>query len=713
MRRRKAAVWICLVWAAAAAAQQLPPQVKNNAYSVAWDGVTFFAPSQNSVYDQIEAIVAGAMSAMLLDVQNKDPNGGAMLYWPLSGGCDDLPTTAFGRSLLDQADELTLAGAMQQDRVYDVRWAGAVLDGTTDDSTAVQTAITAVGAAGGGVVYIPEGDCDIGTTSLVLGANYVWIMGPVRGAAQIQYSGTGAAISVGALGGTARSYCGVQGIQIVKEGTVREAGSIGIAQYSGQSLCVRDVQVSNFEKGIFLDGNGDGGGMGYLVAPRLDNVRFSGCLIQLDIGAPTTAILATGLHFVGPGKTEAGSFGIREESNVGQGNHFSEITIETTETGVQLGGNGQTISGLRCEQLTTGISYLDANVDYCSILGAFSVNCTTDFTAPPAGARGNLLQINGVMYRLTDAATADTTDVWTNGTSPETGLIHTPGTGLKVRAITAGLDLFHLHSTGQVEAAWQLKIADQANWAPLLITARNAAPLSPQTNELYVDDGTNTSSGAPGWRQYDGVAWKDMGALGGEGTGDIESVWTDTAGDVSAMTAGAGDTFDATNADSSVPVPVGAAETVDAEGEMAYDTTDGVLVVYDGSAAKVLADPNLHVSITIPDDGDWLSEAVPIWQAPNDKAVTIKSIRATVIGATTPALAYNIEERAWGSLGSAGTDVYSTDQSADADGEIETTLNNAGIAAGAHLVFTTAASSVETGTVNLIQLTIYYQKDRE
>lgn len=98
----------------------------------------------------------------------------------------------------------------------------------------------------------------------------------------------------------------------------------------------------------------------------------------------------------------------------------------------------------------------------------------------------------------------------------------------------------------------------------------------------------------------------------------------------------------------------------------------------------------------------WDNSAIPIAEAP-PYAVTLQSIRATTLGSSSPALTYNIEERAYGSMASAGTDIYSADQSADSNGEIETVFSNAGIAADAHLVFTTA-TTVETGQVDYIQL---------
>lgn len=52
------------------------------------------------------------------------------------------------------------------------------------------------------------------------------------------------------------------------------------------------------------------------------------------------------------------------------------------------------------------------------------------------------------------------------------------------------------------------------------VTALSSAPASPTTGQIYLDDGTNTASGAPGWRRYSGAGWVDVSAGGGGGGGD-------------------------------------------------------------------------------------------------------------------------------------------------------------------------------------------------
>jgi len=153
--------------------------------------------------------------------------------------------------------------------------------------------------------------------------------------------------------------------------------------------------------------------------------------------------------------------------------------------------------------------------------------------------------------------------------------------------------------------------------------------------------------------------------------------------------------------------------TMSAVGQLAFDTTQNQLLGYVGSAAAVMASPARHISFTILYNGtSWASLVIPIWQAPLAESVTITTIDATIQGSgAAPALAYNLEERAYAGLASAGTDVLTTDASADADGTESTSFANAGIAAKAHLVFTTGATP-ETDTVTAITVTVYYTVDR-
>ena len=71
------------------------------------------------------------------------------------------------------------------------------------------------------------------------------------------------------------------------------------------------------------------------------------------------------------------------------------------------------------------------------------------------------------------------------------------------------------------------------------------------------------------------------------GSGDVTDVWTCATGNCSDLTATTGDKLDAGAADS-LEIPNAASPTVNATGEIALDTTEDELIIYDGSAVRVI-----------------------------------------------------------------------------------------------------------------------------
>lgn len=61
-------------------------------------------------------------------------------------------------------------------------------------------------------------------------------------------------------------------------------------------------------------------------------------------------------------------------------------------------------------------------------------------------------------------------------------------------------------------------IADDASNPPLNLTERSTAPSSPSSNDIYLDDGTNTDSGNPSLRRYTGAGWEDVGGTSAPAT---------------------------------------------------------------------------------------------------------------------------------------------------------------------------------------------------
>ena len=110
---------------------------------------------------------------------------------------------------------------------------------------------------------------------------------------------------------------------------------------------------------------------------------------------------------------------------------------------------------------------------------------------------------------------------------------------------------------------------------------------------------------------------------------------------------------------------------------------------------------------TVYASGDWDNEAVPIWQAPKDAGVTIEQVNASVLGASTPTLDFNLEKRAYNTIGSVGTDLFATEQTAPATG-IEITSFAVDTLSAKDYVMLATNTSAESGVVTLITVTVYF-----
>ncbi len=109
----------------------------------------------------------------------------------------DLGFSSFAQTLVASVDRaahfasigsnLQIAQAIQQDRVFDVRWFGAVGDGVADDTAAIQAAIDAAIAAGGGIVFFPVATFRVTGTLDATGAVPVGFLGASMTGAIIRY----------------------------------------------------------------------------------------------------------------------------------------------------------------------------------------------------------------------------------------------------------------------------------------------------------------------------------------------------------------------------------------------------------------------------------------------------------------------------------------------------------------------------------------------
>lgn len=128
-----------------------------------------------------------------------------------------------------------------------------------------------------------------------------------------------------------------------------------------------------------------------------------------------------------------------------------------------------------------------------------------------------------------------------------------------------------------------------------------------------------------------------------------------------------------------------------------------------------LGDGADHFSVTLSTwyvSPNWAGDTFPVWQAPRDYAITITSITATALSASASSVTFNLEERAFDSLNSAGTDVFTVaEATANVTGCLYTTpaFANADIAAGSYLVWDTDQAATGVVAKGVI-LTVYYKR---
>lgn len=285
-------------------------------------------------------------------------------------------------------------------------------------------------------------------------------------------------------------------------------------------------------------------------------------------------------------------------------------------------------------------------------------------------------------------------------------------------------DLFYNPSTGALSATTflgsgaSLTGIDNDNWGTTDLSVANGGTGASTLTGLLQGNGTSAftaisdSSTVGQILRVTGASTYAWGALNLDDTdaftGTLPSSAIEDSFLLNTGDAGTGD-YDFGGAE--LEIPNGSDPALDTNGEIAIDDTDGALIGYIAGAEVNLASATSTVSFTIYADDDWNSETIPLWQAPPDGAITIKQVRATTMG-SSGTLAMNLQERAYGSLASAGTDIMST-TTADSTGELVTSFSNAGIAANAHIVLTTNSSSAEGGTTDLVVVQIVYQRDVE
>lgn len=327
--------------------------------------------------------------------------------------------------------------------MFDVTSYGAVGDGTTDDRSAIQDAIDACEAAGGGVVYFPKGDYFLNSFTdatwlfcLQVSANNVTLRGDGPGITILRMPNViGSPINFGAVsgGGSGVKNVAVESMEINGGWNLTDSGSQSIGIRGGSEidgLRIENVYVHHLRSyGIGLQFDTvkncyfnnvvveDTGGDGIDIKNRHDdnfNNRMSNITVRraglrsdvagqacIDLRGPWNCNNISCFEFSDGENTNCQS-GIRfrpgttaDES--GTGGHLSTLTnfhidagsFDTEVVGVHINAYGCTVSGGTIINTRTGVQVdqRECSINAVYVEGANNGFMVEDSSAPTNGDR--------------------------------------------------------------------------------------------------------------------------------------------------------------------------------------------------------------------------------------------------------------------------------------------------------------------------------------
>lgn len=324
------------------------------------------------------------------------------------------------------------------------------------------------------------------------------------------------------------------------------------------------------------------------------------------------------------------------------------------------------------------------------IYGDYFTGHHINIAAQADGAKG---YVNGIhapnahgIFQVADSTNAVAQIIYQAGTGdPSQNLID-------IRAATSW-------TTGNPSGSFSGKYINLVNASTTMFTVDSAGALYSATTitassatltNLSVGTLSTTGSGAGQWSATEGSTSTVTGVASGK-----DVMWADSVKHTFLF-----------NPNNTSTYTVVGSSVVPVIGQMAVFTGTGTLIPATNSNSY-----SFTVVIGTATEG-WNNNAIPIWQAPKDTAITITQVDATAFSVAASTLQFQLDERAFGSLNSAGTNVFSVAAaSAPWTGASYSSFANAGIAARASLVLTTPTAAAEAGTVKDVSITVYYQKD--
>jgi Pectate lyase superfamily protein len=285
-----------------------------------------------------------------------------------------------------------------------VRAYGAVGDGVTDDTVAIQAAITAAEAAGGGTVFFPPGDYVVNgalvighsKTVRLVGSGYVQGSPLTRPTRLIRLAGTSTMITAAGTTFAIRCHLEIRDMSIVGNGTASKGvfidrglnchidrvrisgfglGSLHLRQIFNSTMSdvtIESSGTSTTDPAFLIDGHTDGaqgGGSDTLLISNLRMLGNSGTDLRIagiTVTTPCATILVSNLN------VEASFTGAFPVLSIGAAQNCkftnTHITSTRTVTPVQIAHLTTTTRGLMFENttvdFTTGSGAYAFDIDY-------------------------------------------------------------------------------------------------------------------------------------------------------------------------------------------------------------------------------------------------------------------------------------------------------------------------------------------------------------
>lgn len=274
---------------------------------------------------------AAARPAAMYDAKTEDERLARLIYENQAAGLTGVETTtpspargidrlsATGHTvILTDVVNSIIAELELTSKVFNVKAYGAIGDGVTDDTAAIQAAMTACATAGGGVVHVPAGTYKV--TAVLLKPAGVTLRGDVRGGSILRSSALYPMLKSKELttgtGATKRSFeGGLVDLTFDAQDSLGGGGGYMVDANGWYNQTVRRVDFRDAAGGIHV--RGDIGGTYGAYYGTVQDCTFNGCavgarfsyggnewgILKGRFNACTTCVLlagCTGVKVIGP-----------------------------------------------------------------------------------------------------------------------------------------------------------------------------------------------------------------------------------------------------------------------------------------------------------------------------------------------------------------------------------------------------------------------------